>query len=246
MKNHPTQEQWMDYLYGEMPSPEKKTLEAHLMNCAPCREKQQEFAGTMENLDAWRVVIPQKVSLKAGLGRFQPVVKWAAAAALLVSTGFAAARFSQPQFDVATLQAQIAQQVTTQVQKPLEFKMREEFDAAAEQAVADVRKQIDMEVAARLREISLRAESEAILAVREQMDQLATQLASLHDEDRKKMNQSLKAFETQWLTEYRKMREDLERVALFSDQSYRAAQRQLVQLASFSQPQGVDTSESDN
>jgi hypothetical protein len=46
----------------------------------------------------------------------------------------------------------------------------------------------------------------------------------------------MKTFETQWLTEYRKMREDLERVALFSDESFRKAQRQLVQLASYTQP----------
>jgi hypothetical protein len=32
------------------------------------------------------------------------------------------------------------------------------------------------------------------------------------------------------------MREDLERVALFSDESFRKAQRQLVQLASYNQP----------
>ena len=50
------------------------------------------------------------------------------------------------------------------------------------------------------------------------------------------MNQALMAFETQWLAEYRKMREDLERVALFSDESFRKAQQQLVQLASYSEP----------
>jgi hypothetical protein len=213
MKNHPSQEQWMDYLYGEMKSPEKKALETHVKGCGPCREKQKEFAGTMESLDAWRVEVPEKVSLHRGVGRFQPVLKWAAAAALLVTTGFAAARFSQPEIDVSAITAQVAEQV----QSPLEQRM-------------------EQEVAARAQEIALRAQSEAMLAMRREMEEMAAQLASLRDEDRKRMNQALKAFETQWLAEYRKMREDLERVALFSDESFRKAQQQLVQLASFSQP----------
>ena len=236
MKNHPTQEQWMDYLYGEMKTPEKKALEAHVKSCVPCLEKKQEFGGTMDRLDAWRVVLPEKVSLKAGMNRFQPVVKWAAAAALLVTTGFAAARFSQPQVDVAAITAQVSERVVTQVQAPLEVKMKEASEVAAEMAIANAREPLDMVVASRIQEIALRAQSEAMLAMREEMDELSMHLASLREEDRKRMTQALKTFETQWLAEYRKMREDLERVALFSDESFRKAQQQLVQLASYSEP----------
>lgn len=248
MKSHPTQEQWMDYLYGEMQSAERKALESHVKGCEPCREKKVEFTGTMETLDSWKVEVPQKVSLTAGLNRFQPVVKWAAAAALLVTTGFAAARFTQPQVDLVALEAKITQQVATQVQAPLESKMQEASEAAAEMAAAKAREQLDMEVAARVQEITLRAQSEALLAVREQIDDLALELTSLRDDDRRKMQQALKSFETQWLAEYRKLREDLERVALFSDESFRKAQQQLVQLASYSEPaiEALDANGTDN
>jgi myo-inositol-1-phosphate synthase len=226
----------MDYLYGEMQSEEKKALEAHVKVCATCLEKKQEFGGTMETLDAWRVEVPRKVSLKAGVNRFQPVVKWAAAAALLVTTGFAAARFSQPPVDIAAITAEVTEQVTVRVQDPLEARMKEASEAAAELAVANAREKLEMEVAARIQEISLRAQTEAMLAMREELEEITADVTAMRDEDRKRLNQVLKTFETQWLAEYRKMREDLERVALFSDESFRKAQRQLVQLASYNQP----------
>lgn len=226
----------MDYLYGEMPSDERKTLNSHLGNCGQCRRQKAEFTGTMESLDAWRVELPAKHSLNAGARRFQPVVRWAAAAALLVTTAFATGRFSKPEVDVNALQAKISAQVQSDIQTPLELRMREEIEAAAQEAVAMARAHMEMEVTARLHEITMRAQSEAMLAATDQVERLAAQLASLHDEDRKKLNQALKSFESQWLTEYRKMREDLERVALFSDQSFRKAQQQLVQLAGYTQP----------
>ncbi|MGZ8898710.1 MAG: zf-HC2 domain-containing protein, partial [Limisphaerales bacterium] len=36
----------MEYLYGEMESAARKSLETHVKGCAPCREKQGEFCGT--------------------------------------------------------------------------------------------------------------------------------------------------------------------------------------------------------
>jgi hypothetical protein len=226
MKTHPTPEEWMEYLYGEMDSPQRKSLEFHLKSCAPCRDKQGEFSGTMDSLDTWRVELPAKHSLASGRHRFQTVTKWAAAAALLVSTGFAAARFSQPQLDVAALQVKITESVKTEIQAPLEERIEQEMKA-----------RLETEVAARIQEVALRAQSEAMLAARDQMEEVAAQLATLREEDRKRIMNALKAFETQWVTELRKTRQDLERVALYSDNGLRQTQQQLVQLASFSQPE---------
>lgn len=244
MKNHPTKEQWMEYLYGEMEVPERKSLETHIKDCAPCRGKRGEFSGTMDSLDAWRVELPEEHSLTRARNRFQPVVKWAAAAALLVSTAYATARFARPEVDVAALQAEIKTQIR-QSETPLQERMEAEIRVASEKAVVAARETLEMEIALRIQEISLGAQAEAVLAARQQMEQLSATLATLREEDRQRVNAALKSFETQWLTEYRKMREDLERVAVFSDESYRKAQRQLVQLASYSEPQ-VETNENEN
>src|SRR5688572_18116459 len=181
MKNHPTQEQWMDYLYGEMQSPERKALEAHLKGCAPCQEKKQEFTGTMETLDTWRVEVPAKHSLAASRAWVQPAVKWAAATALLVTTGFAAARFSQPSVDLEALQAKVVAQVEadfkTKVEAPFEKRIQEESEAMAEEAVALMREKVEIEMTAKVAEITMRAQSDIELAVRDQMEQLEVRLA---------------------------------------------------------------------
>jgi hypothetical protein len=237
----------MEYLYGEMQSAEKKSLETHLKGCAPCRAAKNEFTGTMETLDTWEVKLPAKHSLADARHRFQPVVKWAAAAALLVSTAFAAGRFSRP--DVAALQAQISAQVESnlksELQAPLEQRFAEQMEVATERAALEAKAKVDLEIAARLNEISMRARADAVLAAEEQIEQLSITLSALREEDRQRMTTALKAIETQWLTENRKMREDLERVAVFSDESYRIAQRQLVQLASYNQT-NLEPSNKDN
>ena len=237
MTKHPSQEQWMEYLYGEMNSPERTSLETHLKACAPCREKKNEFGITMDSLDAWRVELPEKHSLARGHQRFQTVTKWAAAAALLMTTGFATGRFAHPQVDVAALQAQISQNLKTEIQTPLEQRIEQELQAAAEQAMTEARARLETEVAARINEVALRAQSEAMLAARDQMEEVAAQLATLREEDRKRIMAALKTFETQWVAELRKTRQDLERVAVYSDHSFRQTQQQLVQLASFAQPE---------
>ena len=99
---------------------------------------------------------------------------------------------------------------------------------------------------AKVAEITMRAQSDIELAVRDQMEQLEVRLASLHDDDRKKMAQAIKAFEAQWVAQLRIVREDLERVAVYADENIRDQQRQLVQLASYTHPQAIDENETEN
>jgi len=237
----------MEYLYGEMQSAEKKSLEAHVKGCAPCRATKSEFTDTMETLDTWQVKVPAKHSLADTRHRFQPVVKWAAAAALLVTTAFAAGHFSKP--DVNALQARISAEVEsnlkTQIQATLEQRLAEEIKVAAEGAALQTKAKVELEIAARLNEISMRAQADAVLAAEEQIEQLSITLAALREEDRQVMMSALKTLETQWLTHFRDFREDLETVAVYSDESRRLTQRQLVKLASYAQPQ-AETSENEN
>ena len=237
----------MEYLYGEMQSAEKKTLEAHVKGCAPCRAAKSEFTGTMETLDEWQVQLPAKHSLADARSRFQPVVKWAAAAALLVTTAFAAGRFSRPDLDAlqAQISAQVESKLKTQLEAPLQLRIAEEMEVATERAAREVKSKVELEMAARLNEISMRAQADAVLAAEEQIEQLSISLAALREEDRQVMMSALKTLETQWLTHFRDFREDLETVAVYSDESRRLTQQQLVKLASYAQPQ-AETSENEN
>jgi hypothetical protein len=222
--NHPTQEQWMEYLYDEIPPTQKKELESHLKGCAPCREKRAELQGTAETLDRWRVELPAKHELAPS---WQPAAKWAVAAALLVTTAFATGRMSRPEVDLAALQAEIS--------KPLEAKMQNEIQVVSARVWAAAQADLQAEFATQLQAVADKALVEANATTKEHLEQLALTLTALREEDKKSFVLTLEAFEQQRLSDLRSMREDIERVAVFSDQSYRSAQRQFVELASLNQ-----------
>jgi hypothetical protein len=213
-QNHPSEQEWMEYLYDEMGSPQRGALEAHVKDCPPCREKREGLRGTQQTLDQWEVVVPPKHQLAT---TWQPVVKWAAAAVLLVSTAFATGRMSRPPLDVAALQAQIA--------KPIEEKVQQQALAASQRAMAAAEEKMRVE----LRTLADKALAEATAKTKEQLEQLATTLAALRVQDKSEVAAALEDFQNERMADYLKIRADLERVALFS--------QSVAQFASYTPPQ---------
>jgi hypothetical protein len=209
MKQHPSQEQWMEFLYDEIEVREKQAIEKHLESCAPCRETRARLSDTREGLDVWEATLPPRHRLAGG---WFPWVKWAAAAAVLVTTAFATGRFSRLPIDVAELRSEIA--------KPL----REELSRELNAQLAEVRARSEKAVA------------EALAVNKQQVEQLARTVASLREEDRRAVYASLQELEAQQAGEYRRLRQNLETVAVLTDQSLKDAQRQLIQLAGYNTP----------
>lgn len=90
---HPTQEQWMDYLYGESPAPERAELAAHLQSCSACAAQVARWNSIRDRLDDWK--LPDAV--KRAAWRIPAGVKWAMAAAFMIAAlgiGFGAGRVS--------------------------------------------------------------------------------------------------------------------------------------------------------
>lgn len=218
----------MEYLYDEMTSAERKELDHHLKDCAPCRDQSAQFQGTAQSLDQWRVHVPARHQFASSwAARWQPGLKWAAAAALLVTTAFATGRMSRPEIDLPALQAQIS--------GPIEEKMHQEIQATASRALAAAHEKFQADLAAQIQVVADRALAEANATTKQHLEQLALTLTTLREEDKKTLTATLDAYEQQRLSDLRNMREDIERVALFSDESHRSAQRQFVQLASLQQ-----------
>src|SRR5258708_7405150 len=79
---HPAQEEWMAYLYGEIPRPESGRLASHLRNCAECQSKVGQWRDTMSSLSEWKLAPAQPRRLE------RPVLRWAAAAAVVLGLAF--------------------------------------------------------------------------------------------------------------------------------------------------------------
>lgn len=102
---HPDVTEWMAFLYGEVAPERKHELEAHLAGCANCAAELAGWRSGMTALDDWKLPVKRRTPRRA-----LPVLKWAAAAALVLGVGFLFGRqFSPASAELAELKASVAQ-----------------------------------------------------------------------------------------------------------------------------------------
>lgn len=129
---HPTQEEWMDYLYHEAPTDERAKLSAHLASCPDCRTQVQGWQKTMTSLDTWQPAVKQAPAYS-----WVPAVRWAAAAVIMLALGFALSRVTAPQVDVAAMQTQIRSELAAGMKQQMDQSMKEFAAMQARQRVED-------------------------------------------------------------------------------------------------------------
>jgi len=177
--NHPTREDLVAHLYGELPPERQAELTAHLGQCADCQQLATEWRGTMAELDTWKLPVPLPSRGRAPENVvFAPFLKWAVAACLAVGFGFLGGRLSAPAPDAAALRAALAPEL-------------QKISAAVDAKLA---------------------------------------------EDRQAVTDILKTMQTQRTEDYASLRRALETLAVNTEDSLETAQRQIVQLASFTEP----------
>jgi len=129
---HPTNEQLLDCLYDELDAAKANEIDTHLRDCDACRTQLASWRGVRNELGAWELPGPSRrivvtsalpTTRAAWLGR---TLRAAAAAVLLVGTGYGLARFNTPKpapqttaVDLAALRAQVARDVRSDLGKQL-------------------------------------------------------------------------------------------------------------------------------
>jgi hypothetical protein len=212
---HPTSERWMSFLYGESAPQERLELESHLQTCAECQSRLNTWRGSMTALDAWTV--PQAPRR----ARPWPLLKWAAAAAVVLGLGVGLGRLS---FASST------------EFKNLAATLRQDFDqrSAATRAglMADLkREQLAMlQQAIALAAQSASAETQRVLATFAESDD------GRRPVDAQELAIALQRLEAQWAARFAALRRELETVAMFTEDSFDDTEEKLVRLAGFTQP----------
>ena len=209
----------MDFAYEELPAEQRSRIEAHLSACPECQAKSAATKATMTALDAWQLPPKRAKAFNSG-----PGWKWAAAAALVLTTAFAAGRMSTPAVDLNAIARSVEQPIRASVQKDLVAQLT----AASEQLKLTLAK--DIQIA------SERTLAQAQANSKTRVDALNVQLASLRDEDRKGVVSLLQEMDQNHRQGLLILRNDLETLAVQAEASFRNAQRQLVQLAGYQQP----------
>ena len=95
----------MAFLYGEVTTERKRELETHLAECSDCVAELTNWRSGMAALDDWKLPTTRRT-----VHRALPVLKWAAAAALVLGAGFWFGRQTFPtSSELAELKKSVAQ-----------------------------------------------------------------------------------------------------------------------------------------
>ena len=94
--NHPTHEEWMAYIYGELDAKKGAALKEHLEQCPNCQRDIAVWRGVMAELDAWKLPKMHRAASRFRQGACA-IARWAVAALILIAAGYIAGRASAPQ-----------------------------------------------------------------------------------------------------------------------------------------------------
>jgi len=125
---HPSDEQWMSYLYDEVGPEARARLSAHLRGCTVCAGQIDKWQVAARDLDAWQLR-PGGAESAAGRGReilLRRTIQCAAAAMILLGAGFLFGRIALPAIDQKKLIAAIEPEVRQQLRQEFEAKRIED------------------------------------------------------------------------------------------------------------------------
>jgi hypothetical protein len=130
---HPEREEWVPFIFGEADASQRRQLESHLKACAECREEIESWQRSVGRLDSWK--LPRISKPRAN---FVPLVKWAAAAAVVLSIGFGLGRVSATRMDAEKVRAAVERDIRSEFAQIA----REEAAKTAAVAIKDFSQQV--------------------------------------------------------------------------------------------------------
>ena len=198
----------MSHLYDELSTEEHDRLAAHLAVCPDCETRVIEWRAARKDLDAWQ--LPAK---RARIVRALPLIKWAAAAAIVLAAGFGVGRITSAAADAEKVRAAIEPEIRQRLHRELAQVFRAELEKTASTTLAASTEQ-----------------------TRQLLAEFAKMVEAKRTEDNQAINTALDRLESRRMADYVSLKKDLDTVAVLTDASLRRAQQQLVQLADYTQP----------
>jgi hypothetical protein len=151
--NHPHREEWIPYVFGEASASDARSLKTHLDDCADCREEIEIWQRSLRRLDDWKLPAP---AVARSDSPFLPALKWAAAAALVLTLGFSIGR-STAEVDIEQVRQALEPEIREHLSQEFATLLRQELDKVETQRVEDlVSLKRDLDTVAVLTDASLR------------------------------------------------------------------------------------------
>jgi hypothetical protein len=235
--NHPSREEWMSYLYDELPPSSKTQLTLHLETCAACRKSVAEWQTAMKSLETWE--LSPKHSL---LPAWQPFLKWGIAALFVLGLGYGIGRVSVPASNMERLRAGIETSLRPSLEKEIRDQVRADLRAEMRSLAAVSQMQFTNGLRQVYADMNLLAEKTLAASTDH-----AQRLLALYDDNRSEENQTTRTAlgnlntAQRWLAaEYGSFRKEVETLALLTEDGF-----QRVNLASHNET-GHPQSQSQN
>ena len=211
---HPDREEWIPFIFGE--SKRRAELAQHLGQCPDCAGQVAAWRNSLRTLDRWRV--PRRKG-RATILLFEPALKWALAAALVMGIGFLVGRVTVPrQANVAELRAQIENSVRSSLQAQMTEALR----------------QVQYETSNRLNLAEARLAKTSAADTQRLWRGFLDVLGTARAEDARAVQALFRQSQEQHDGEFVALRKDLETLASMTDEELRQARFKLVQLAALS------------
>ena len=130
--NHPDEQLWSEYLYGELSKEQKKAFDKHLDACDLCRQELRAFQSVKNRLDDWRIEdVP--ATRRGRPPRGYTFLKGAVAAMILLAVGLMLGRQTAPQLDLQALENRLRSDLTATLQPQLQQQWRMDLAQARTQ-----------------------------------------------------------------------------------------------------------------
>jgi hypothetical protein len=225
---HPIRDEWMAYLYGELPPEKQAELHAHLHVCDGCQADVERWRSAMKQLDAWE--LPDVASPHRW---HRPLVKWSAAALFMLALGLAGVSLAPSRTpDVSRLRLALLPALRQQLRDEFSADLRAALSDPAESLTNDFRRLLRSD----LDRWASATVTAATLAYQQQLARFAETYETARNEDRQALLDALQSLDLQHRADAANLRRDLETVAIVSEDRFRRAQDEIVQLAAYTQP----------
>lgn len=209
--NHPTQEEWVSYVYGEASAGERANLAAHLRACPDCQANVGGWQRALQTLDEWHIR-PRKAARPGNrplAWLLWPQLTWATAALLLIA-GFGVGRSS-----LATAQAQ-------KVRAALEPRVRQEL-----------RQEFAQLLHGEITQATAQARTVAGAETRKLLADYARALETKHQDDTQALYTALGKLDALRMTDFILLKKEIDTLAVNADAGLRSTERQMIQWADY-------------
>jgi hypothetical protein len=227
--SHPPSEQWMSFVYGELPRADKAALDTHLRSCGQCRAEVATWRQAIDGLDRWHLHDLPPAECEASV--FWPVLRWALAALVILGLGLTIGRMSVPAPNLDKLRASLLTQLDQQVRK--------DFKADLEAALAAGPKPLDTEFRRELRAGLDQWSARTVAAAGTENQRLLAEFvqadAARRQQEREVTLALFRQGEQKRRADFYDLRVALETVAAVSAAKFNHTDSELGQLASFTE-----------